>query len=484
MGDAGFLTGPEGKHTIRPVSDQTTGQDDKEKRVRWRMTILMVGALAVLAGAWLLIVRLERERPVLSFAKEPKFIGADATLEFTVGDRKTGLRNVKAWLRQGQEVHELLSQDIPGGGLWGGGEHSREFRLKLDPKALKLEQGPASLAVTAADHAWWGFGKGNITAREFPVTVDTLPPRVDILSTAHNVKPGGTGLVTYRLSEEAGTTGVEVGDLFFPGYLEAGGGPRSYVAYFALPYDAPPGVRITLMAADQAGNTMRRAFPVHILAVKFPRDTIELTDAFLGAKMPEFTAADPKLGSDPLQVFLKVNSEWRKRDHQKLRELCSAGNLVRLWDGAFLQMKNTQSKAHYAEYRTYKYQGKIVDQQVHLGLDLASTAGAPVPAANTGQVAFAGDLGIYGQVVLLDHGQGLFSLYGHLSGISVSAGQKVAKGQQIGNSGQTGMAGGDHLHFSVLVDGIFVSPLEWLDQHWIDDNVANKLTLFGATPAL
>ena len=163
--------------------------------------------------------------------------------------------------------------------------------------------------------------------------------------------------------------------------------------------------------------------------------------------------------------------------------LGSHGEKLRIWSGAFLQMPNTQNMSPYAVRRTYVYRGKVVDRQVHLGLDLASTAGAPVPAANGGVVTMVGDLGIYGQTVVVDHGQGLFSLYSHLSGITVAEGERVARGQAVGTSGQSGMAGGDHLHFSILVGGEFVNPVEWLDDHWIADNVANKLALFsGGTP--
>ena len=146
-------------------------------------------------------------------------------------------------------------------------------------------------------------------------------------------------------------------------------------------------------------------------------------------------------------------------------------------------MPNTKNMAGWAQARTYRHNGQVIDRQTHLGLDLASTAGAPVPAANAGTVVFAGDLGIYGQAVILDHGQGIFSLYGHLSSLGVKPGEQVARGAAVGASGQTGMAGGDHLHFSVLASGTFVSPAEWLDAHWIADNVANKLALFGVAAA-
>jgi murein DD-endopeptidase MepM/ murein hydrolase activator NlpD len=97
-------------------------------------------------------------------------------------------------------------------------------------------------------------------------------------------------------------------------------------------------------------------------------------------------------------------------------------------------------------------------------------------------VKLAASLGIYGQTVLLDHGLGLFSLSSHLSGIAVAEGDTVGRGQTIGSSGQTGMAGGDHLHFSILVSGEFVNLVEWLDAHWIADNIENKLEFLAVSP--
>ena len=116
-----------------------------------------------------------------------------------------------------------------------------------------------------------------------------------------------------------------------------------------------------------------------------------------------------------------------------------------------------------------------IDQQVHLGIDLASTRQADIKAANRGNVVFADYLGIYGNTIILDHGQGIFSLYSHLSQISVAVGELIDKGVVIGLSGNSGMAGGDHLHFSILVNGIFVTPLEWWDQQWLQLNIEDVL---------
>jgi murein DD-endopeptidase MepM/ murein hydrolase activator NlpD len=118
-----------------------------------------------------------------------------------------------------------------------------------------------------------------------------------------------------------------------------------------------------------------------------------------------------------------------------------------------------------------------VDEKFHLGVDLASVANSPVEASNHGRVIYADRLGIYGLTVVLDHGQGLSSLYGHLSRIDVTPGREVRKGEILGLTGQTGLAGGDHLHFSIMVNGIYVNPIEWWDNKWIEDNVNKKLAL-------
>ncbi|RLD97804.1 MAG: M23 family peptidase, partial [Aquificota bacterium] len=121
--------------------------------------------------------------------------------------------------------------------------------------------------------------------------------------------------------------------------------------------------------------------------------------------------------------------------------------------------------------RTYIYNGKVISHSTHMGYDLASVAHAPVPAANNGQVIYTGFIGIYGNVVILDHGLGLSSLYAHLSRYVVKKGDLVKKGQIIGYTGSTGLAGGDHLHFGVLLSGHPVNPVEWWDRKWLRERI-------------
>ena len=103
------------------------------------------------------------------------------------------------------------------------------------------------------------------------------------------------------------------------------------------------------------------------------------------------------------------------------------------------------------------------------------TKNYPVEAANSGNVAFAGDLGIYGNTVIIDHGLGLFTLYGHLSSIDIKAGRFRRQAPGSRQDGRDRLAAGDHLHFGIYLDGVAVLPVEWWDQKWIDDNVKPKL---------
>ncbi|NTV58785.1 MAG: M23 family metallopeptidase, partial [Deltaproteobacteria bacterium] len=203
----------------------------------------------------------------------------------------------------------------------------------------------------------------------------------------------------------------------------------------------------------------------------------EISDRFLQNLLPYFSFYPLESEQSDIRKFLKINNELRRENHNTLSQLKDKTSPERLWDGVWLSHWNGQTMARFADHRVYFYKGQRVDDKFHLGVDLASLSNAPVLASNNGKVLFADRLGIYGLAVVIDHGQGLASVYGHLSKIEVSPGQAVNKGEVIGLTGDTGLAGGDHLHFSVMLQGIFVNPVEWWDRHWIMDNVTKKLSL-------
>ncbi|MGE3706759.1 MAG: M23 family metallopeptidase, partial [Vicinamibacterales bacterium] len=204
--------------------------------------------------------------------------------------------------------------------------------------------------------------------------------------------------------------------------------------------------------------------------------------------VPEILSHSPELGlpaptGDLVGDFVKINSDLRRLNADRILALAQKTAPTRLWAGAFLPLGNAQVEASFADHRTYLHGGKEIDQQVHLGFDLAVTSAIPVAAENAGTVLLAEWLGIYGNCVIVDHGMGVASLYAHLSSLDVNAGAQVARGQVLGRSGMTGLAAGDHLHFTMLVGGRPVNPVEWWDAHWVQDRVERKLGETTPAPA-
>ena len=225
-------------------------------------------------------------------------------------------------------------------------------------------------------------------------------------------------------------------------------------------------------------------FDLRVFPKPFRRSRIDVDDAFLGRVVPAILEHTPDLAvddpNDLVQAFLAVNGALRRRNAQAIADLARKTTPKVLWEGSFAQLGNSAVQSSFADHRTYFYNGKEIDQQVHLGFDLAVTASVPVSAANRGTVVFADYLGIYGNTVVVDHGMGLQSLYSHLSSIDVKPGDKVDTTTVVGRSGMTGLAGGDHLHFTVLLDGHPVTPVDWWSQQWIEDRITRKLREAGA----
>jgi murein DD-endopeptidase MepM/ murein hydrolase activator NlpD len=337
----------------------------------------------------------------------------------------------------------------------------------LDPKALGLKEGKATFKVTAQDRSWRNFFQGRGTSLTWGTEVQLVPLSVSLVAASHLLRPGGTGLIVYQVNKTPKESGVKVGESFFPGYPVPKGPKGQYGAFFAIPLDAPTSLPAEIVARAGVGNEAKQSVSLSLRPKRWRHDTINLSERFLNQVATKFPKAHQ---DDPLKTYLEVNRKMRQTNHDKIHQACAAGQPQPLWSGSFQRFLG-KSMAHFGDQRTYIWQKKPVDEQVHKGEDLASLLHSPVPAANNGVVVLAEPLGIYGNTVILDHGMGVFSMYSHLSKIEVKAGERVEKGKTVGLTGTTGLAGGDHLHFSVLIHGDFVNPVEWWDAHWVKDQV-------------
>jgi murein DD-endopeptidase MepM/ murein hydrolase activator NlpD len=432
------------------------------------VAVFAVLIVAVAAAGILFKSRLESDPPQISLSTNADTIGA-APFEIAVTDSGAGLRSVTASLSQGGAEQSLLSE-----------QYGKPIAEKKIPVALAkvagLKEGPAILRVTARDASLWRWFAGNEAKLEKTFTIDITPPALELIADDRYVNFGGVGAIVYKASADTATTGVKLGERFFPGFAGLIKDHADYFfALFSHPYDAPADARPTLVATDKAGNTREMRIAYELKNVKYRKSTIVLTDNFLQSKVaPLLTDVAARQGS-PKEVFVAVNKGLRKENEAKITEVTSKASPAILWKGAFVQLSNSKVEANFADLRTYTYKGEPADTAYHLGYDLSVTKNYPIEAANSGAVAFVGPLGIYGNAVILDHGLGLYTLYGHMNSIDVKAGDAVTKKQVIGKTGETGLAAGDHLHYGVYLDGVAVLPVEWWDQKWIDDNIQPKL---------
>lgn len=406
--------------------------------------------------------------------------GPATPLILRIEDAGTGLQEVTVRLVQNLESYTLAQERFSSQSpLSIGGSAHHTFDLNLVPfgdDAIPKRRGQVKLVIAARDASWRGFFEGNWAIIEQDVAVKFTPPRLEVLSSPLPVSQGGAGIVAYRVSDDAQRYGVRIGETFFPGYPNS---ERAFSAFslFAFPHDLPASTPVLLVAEDGLGNHAEQRLDVPVVPKKWRSRTIKISDRFIERTVRPIIAQTPELEDvdDPLRNFLQVNNVLRKQTADQLVTLGSNSRPEFLWNGAFVQLSNSQVEAAFADRREYRYDGKVVDKQYHLGFDLAVTKHYPVEAANAGKVVMAEYFGIYGNTIVIDHGYGLQSLYAHLSSFAAQKGDEVKKGQIIGKSGMTGLAAGDHLHFSLLLQGIQINPMEWWDPRWVETRITDPL---------
>lgn len=439
--------------------------------------VVLVGAATAALG----LRQCEGTAPELRGPQEIVVGRAGTSFVVAAEDSGTGLRSLRADLIHAEGETPLYSEVLRGDALSGPDRFESE-PIELDPTALELHEGSAQLRVSARDRSWRGGFGGNETRLEIPVTVDLTPPSLTSEPGLEYVQRGGSGAVRYWVRDAGGRDGVEVGEHFFPGESlgpedSRRGSPR--IALFAIPVNAAAPTPVRIVAEDRAGNRVARDAPVRVRERSFAESPIRLSNDFLNGKVRELAETLGLADADAVARFRAINERVRADNEAEIREQLAESAPTALFAGAFRQLPNSQVTSRFAERRSYSFEGKEISRATHFGYDLASFRQAPVVAANAGRVRYAGDLGIYGQCVLIDHGLGVASLYGHLSSLEVQAGEDVEAGQLLGLSGSTGLAGGDHLHFAILVRGVYVDPLEWWDPEWVRLHVGQRLEPAG-----
>lgn len=439
-------------------------------------SLALVLAVLLVGGGALLWFRAEGTAPSIE--------GPDALLAGTAGtsvplalaDTGSGLRSLRVDLVHARGEMALLAEDYPGNLLSGGVRAEHAVEIALEPEQLAEIAGEAVLRVAVRDWSWRGVFRGNEMIRELPVSVDLQPPHIEISTGLTYAKQGGSGAVAYSVSEPPARDGVQVGGHFFPGFPRPGGRDGERVALFAIPADVSEKVPVAVVAEDAAGNASRARWPLVVKQRRLPDANVTLSRDFLENVVPRFTDRKVDSAEELVAAFDEINTRVRRESEERVRALLAHPAVDFISDARLEQLRNSKVTSRFGERRTYFFEGRPVSSAVHYGYDLASFAAAPITTAAAGRIIYAGELGIYGICVLVDHGLGLTTLYGHLSRLDVAAGARVEQGQRLGLSGDTGLAGGDHLHFAVLVGETYVDPLEWWDARWMQTHIYSRLS--------
>jgi murein DD-endopeptidase MepM/ murein hydrolase activator NlpD len=445
------------------------GASQEPVQVKMAKAVIVLVLIVILLGGTAAVLFAISSHSSLSFDPPPASIGAATPVTVRIVNPH-GVRAITARIEMGgnSSAVEQVTRPATRFAFWRSHAAPETFRFTAGKdRAPQLTEGRARLIVEVQSNDL----RAVTDSLAADVDVILRPPSVTTDGFQHYINQGGSELALMTPSGSWKESGVRVGSATFRSF-PVPGDKQQRLSLFAYSWDTPPETPPVVFASSGAGNEATARFWFKVFPKKFRVRDLQIDDAFLEKVDNQI---EPGGSGDLLTRFLRINGDTRRANNKTLSDLRLKTADHFLWKQAFLQLTNSQVESAFADLRTYVYKGKKVDQQVHLGFDLATTQHGPVLAANDGRVIWAAPLGIYGNCIVLDHGLGLQSIYGHLSQIDVKEGDMVNRGQAMGKSGSTGLAGGDHLHFTMQVDGVQVNPLEWWDDHWINDHIRSRL---------
>ncbi|XOB62656.1 M23 family metallopeptidase [Campylobacterota bacterium DY0563] len=387
---------------------------------------------------------------------------------------ESGIKSYKIYYKSGNNIEKLSENTISA--------KQEKVVLNIKPLPLRPNIKEVIIAIEVYDNSFWNFFQGNKSYKEYKLNIDKKRPIARVISNSYNIKRGGSAALVVEardenLKDKYITFNNEYRFELIP-YLKEG----FYAAIIAWPIDIKfdEFSRVNLVAIDQANNETTTKVPFYIKDLKIKNDKLTISDNFINkVSVPVLQKSDYEIPNTNEEIFIKQNRELRANNVNTIKEE-SINNMSKEMITSFnikpfRRLSGSKTFAGFAERREYSYDGHKIDEAWHLGMDWASIKHADVKISNNGKVIFNNYLGIYGNTLIVDHGFGLQTLYAHTSQFQVTKGDDVRAGQIIANTGSTGAVFGDHLHFGVLVQGIEVNPIEWMDRNWIKTRISNIL---------
>lgn len=427
--------------------------------------LIIVGAIAYFVYT---SEKFEREKPTIA-APDLIYWNLKKPLEITISDN-VALKSYSVAIANQQQriILDKLELTNP----------QKSITLTIKPPAnIELRQ-KALLEIEAKDRSFWNYFLGNSTKKIIKLYIDTKKPQLNLINNSYAITKGGSALVVFECRDK------NLQDF----YIETNFGKKFYAqpfykdGFYAALIAWPITVstfRANIVAFDKAKNRSKVHIPLYLRNKIYKTSKIHLQDSFLKGKISILAEDYPETASMSLEEKFRFINEKLREANEKLIHTYAAKVPQQKIDNfsikPFYPLKNAAAVASFGTHRYYYYKGKLISESYHLGLDLASIKRASVKTSNFGDVVFADYNGIYGNMPLISHGLGLYTLYGHCSTLLVKKGDRVRPGQVIAKTGSTGLALGDHLHFGVLVQGVEVRPSEWMDKRWIKLNITQIL---------
>jgi len=424
--------------------------------------LIVVGALYVYFAE-----TFERNEPRISLENNG-YWNLKKPLNITIDDA-SGIRMYRVTLKTSSDEKSLEYEQFV------TPEKSIKIEVKPPRGTYSMKDKSIQVIVEAQDGSKWNLLNGNSTKKIFELTVDKRKPQLSIVSNSYKISRGGAALVIFKVVDE------NLEDIYIQSNNKKRFKPQAfykegyYISLVAWPV-MDTSFKATIVAKDSAGNISKSYIPFYLKQKNYKVSRIKLSDKFLKGKIAElaeeFVETEGVTGS--LEQFKIINEDVRAKNETLIHEITSKVEDTQIDTfnmNKMYPLKNAQVVATFGDHRKYSYRGSYISESYHLGLDLASNAMADIKPQNSGDVVYSDFNGLYGNMPIIHHGLGLYTLYGHCSSVQVNSEDSVNKKSTIAKTGKSGYAMGDHLHFGVLVQGIEVRPQEWMDKQWIKLNI-------------
>ena len=417
--------------------------------------------------------RFEKIKPVINMDKEI-FWNPKNKLEVEVSDNY-GLKNIEVFIEDGDNKEKVLDINL-------AGEKSYKVQVNFPKKGILAKDNLLKLTIVATDKSFWQFFRGNKQVKKAIVTIDKKRPELTLINNSYSITKGGSGVAIFRVKDKSLKSlyiETSFGKKFYPNPFYK---KDYYISLFAWPI-FQKNFRAWVVAVDKAGNKTKQYIPLYIKDRNYKVSFIKAKDSFIDGKISTLAEDRPEKTKDMnrLQKLNFVNATYRVENEDLIRKVTTPVDNSKITNfniKRFYPLKNGAVVGTYGDHRYYYYQTKdnVISESYHMGVDFASVKHGKIKTSNKALVVFAEYNGIYGNNLILYHGLGLYSLYGHCSGFLVQKGDIVKAGTVVAKTGKTGLALGDHLHFGLMVQGVMVRPAEWMDQRWIKTHITDIIS--------